>query len=88
MVLDLAFTKVPGMSLKKILFPIFVHFFINCKLLNQWNNTYITLILKKKSPQEFADFRPINLGNFNYKIILKILADRLKSLLPIIIPEG
>ena len=49
------------------------------------NSTYIVLIPKIKSPEKMSDFKPISLYNVIYKIISKVLANRLKQTLPNII---
>lgn len=51
------------------------------------NKTQITLIPKNSNPERLKQFRPISLCNFIYKIISKILANRIKPLLPDIIAE-
>ena len=45
------------------------------------NATYLTLIPKKDHLDSFNDFRPISLCNFLYKIVSKIIPERLKPFL-------
>lgn len=54
-------------------------FFHTGYLLKQMNHSFITLIPKTSSPKTATDFRPISLSNVSYKIISKILANRLKT---------
>ena len=49
------------------------------------NMTYIAFIPKLKQPISVVEFRPISLCNIIYKLISKVLANRLKTILPQII---
>jgi len=49
------------------------------------NKTHISLIPKVKNPESICQFRPISLCNFSYKIISKVLSNKLKPWLAEII---
>ena len=51
------------------------------RFLTSLNSNFITLIPKKDKPSTFADFRPISLCNLIYKLIAKVVAQRLKPFL-------
>ena len=57
-------------------------------LLPSLNATFIALVPKEDQPSKPDKFRPISLCNVIYKFISKIIANRLKPLLPLLIsPE-
>eukprot|EP00253_Pinus_taeda_P022974 PITA_22974 len=57
-------------------------------LLPSLNSTFLALILKEEEPTAPDKFRPIALCNVIYKVISKVIANRLKPLLPLLIsPE-
>ncbi|CAM8999447.1 unnamed protein product [Rhodiola kirilowii] len=58
------------------------------KLEEGLNKTLITLIPKCRSPMKIEDYRPISLCNVTVKIVTKILANRLKTILPRIISDS
>ena len=64
-----------------------LHFLNSACLPENLNHTFITLIPKKISPEYASDFRPISLCNVLYKIFSKVLANRIKKILPKIISE-
>lgn len=47
-------------------------------ILHGINFSHITLIPKRKNPESMSHFRPINLCNVIFKIVSKVLANRLK----------
>jgi hypothetical protein len=57
-------------------------------ILHKVNFTYIALIPKMKDPKSVADFRLISLCNVVYKIISKVLANRLIGILDIVISNS
>ena len=60
----------------------------NCKIPKEINCTNITLIPKVKSPELISDFGPISLCNVVYEIVSKVLANRLKAILPHVISKN
>ena len=58
------------------------NFFLNHILMQEQNHTHIALIPKQSGAHTVHHFRPISLCNIVYKIITKILANRLKVMLP------
>eukprot|EP00253_Pinus_taeda_P036718 PITA_36718 len=56
-------------------------------ILNSLNSTFITLIPKEEEANTLSKFRPIALCNVVYKIISKVIANRLKPILLGIISE-
>lgn len=49
------------------------------------NSTFIVLISKKDNQELISDFKPIILCNVIYKLVFKVICNRLKSIMPLII---
>ncbi|GAU35790.1 hypothetical protein TSUD_56670 [Trifolium subterraneum] len=65
-----------------------VEFHRNGKLTKGLNSTFIALIPKVDSPQRLNDFRPISLVGCLYKILAKVLANRLRQVIGSVISES
>ncbi|KAJ9535293.1 hypothetical protein OSB04_un001605 [Centaurea solstitialis] len=63
-------------------------FFFNGKLLKEVNATVISLVPKSQVPKRVADFRPIACCNVIYKCISKVLVNRLKNYLDILVDKN
>ena len=66
----------------------FLDFLNSGCMLRSVNFTHIALIPKTKLPESMGQFRPIALCNVFYKTISKVLANRLKVILPSIILDS
>ena len=58
------------------------------RMLRELNHMYITLIPKTQGASKFSQFRPINLCNFCYKVITRILVAKLRPILSMLIDPG
>jgi len=69
----------------------FMHFLMefhrNGKLSKGINSTFIALIPKVQSPQRINDFRPISLVGCMYKVLAKVLANRLQSVIGSVVSD-
>lgn len=61
------------------------HFFNIGRLLKEVNSTFISLIPKKLEASTFNDFRPIALCNLIYKFNIKIIVNRLKRVMNVLV---
>ena len=66
---------------------VFEEFFQHCKFEKSLNATLIALIPKKNYASNIRDFRPISLVGSVYKILAKVLANRLRMVLDQLISE-
>ena len=63
---------------EKDILAVLEEFFQHCKFEKSLNATFIALIPKKNDASNIRDFRPISLVGSMYKILSKVLANRLE----------
>lgn len=63
-------------------------FFRSGKLLKQWNHAIIALIPKSISANEVHDYRPISCCSVFYKVISKVLVNRLKPFMNVLVDKA
>ena len=63
-----------------------IHFHNNCHMVKPFNASFIALVPKKKGAIELKDFRPISLIGSVYKILAKVLSERLKKVIGNLVP--
>ncbi|XP_021733053.1 uncharacterized protein LOC110699850 [Chenopodium quinoa] len=68
-------------SIRMISLPKSLPSFLKTQIPPELNKTTITLILKVSSPQTIKQFRPISLCTTTYKVVTKILVNKLRPLL-------
>lgn len=79
------FFKDTWLILKDDIVAMLSEFHRNGKIVSGLNPSFISLIPKKPSPQTIEDYRPISLIGGAYKIISKLLANRLAKVIGTII---
>ena len=66
---------------------VFSEFHDQGKFVKSINSTFIALILKVHGAKEIKDFRPISLVGGIYKIIAKVLANKMRSIMDRVISK-
>ena len=74
--------------MEKDVLAVFEEFYQHSKFKKSLNATFIALIPKKNGASNIRDFRPISLVGSVYKILAKVLANRLKEVLDQLISES
>ena len=67
---------------------VFDEFYLHSKFEKSLNATFLALVPKKNDAFNIQDFRPISLVGSVYKILAKVLANRLKEVLDQLISES
>ncbi|GKV27934.1 hypothetical protein SLEP1_g37047 [Rubroshorea leprosula] len=81
------FLKFAWHCIKEDFINFFSEFHRNGKLVRGLNSSFIALIPKKLNAVELKDFRPISLIGCVYKLLAKVLANRLKTVISEIVSD-
>jgi hypothetical protein len=76
--INFGFIKEFWVDIKGAFMRFLLEFYSNGRLVKGSNCTFIGLIPKVANPQRVADYRPISLVGCMYKVLVKVLANRLK----------
>ena len=76
-----AFWQFSWETVKGEVMTIFKDFLVFGKFVKSLNSTFIVMVPKKERADDFKDFRPISLVGSLYKLIAKVLANRLKKVM-------
>ena len=60
---------------------LFKEFHETGKFVRNLNTTFIVMVSKKSGAEDFKDFKPISLVGSMYKLLAKVLANRLKRVM-------
>ncbi|KAK2639695.1 hypothetical protein Ddye_027490 [Dipteronia dyeriana] len=86
--LNLDFVKANWNAIQVDLMNFIHEFHRNGESVKDLNKTFVALIPKRTHPETMKDFRPISLVNSMYKILAKVLANRLKLVMGCLISES
>ena len=75
-------------TVKGDVLKLFKDFFKTGKFVRSLNTTFIVLVPKKFEAEDLKDFRPISLVNSLYKLISKVLANRLKKVISCLVNKA
>ena len=84
----LAFWQFSWDFLKKEILGFFNEFYEHNRFVRSMNSTFLVLIPKKGDAMDIKDFRPIGLVGGLYKILAKVLANRLKRVVGKVVSEA
>uniref|UniRef100_A0A5B7BIZ0 Reverse transcriptase domain-containing protein n=1 Tax=Davidia involucrata TaxID=16924 RepID=A0A5B7BIZ0_DAVIN len=85
---SMAFFQQCWPTIKEDMMAVFHHFFSHGSFEKSLNAFFIALVPKKEGAENIKDFRSISLMGGTYKLIAKVLANRLKKVLPKIISKN
>ena len=84
----LAFWSFSWDFVKYVVIGFFKEFHDNARFVKNLNTTFLVLIPKKQSVEDFKDLRPISLVGGLYKILSKVLANRIKRVMDKVISKS
>jgi len=84
---NFGFLKEFWIDMKQDIMRFMTKFYRNGRLSRGINSTFIALIPKTDNPHKLNDFRPISLVGSLYKILAKVLANRLRRVIGSVIAE-